>query len=256
MAEYVDYAEYYDWDTGPDVHPDIAFYLDYARASGSPILELACGTGRVLIPLAEAGFVVHGVDMSENMLAVCRAKVREHGLSDRVHLYHANMASFGLPRRDFALCYVPVRSFMHLFAQPDQIACLRRAHDHLLRGGRFIVDLYAPDYARLGQEPDQPFQLRKEYDLPNGRHVRRWDRFVRNDLVNQVVMYEMRFDEHDAAEDLVRQRVVPMHTRYTSRWEMQLLLERAGFVVEHVYGDYDRGEFDGKGEIICVARKA
>ena len=78
MPEYVDYAEYYDQDHATAI--DIPFYLDHARECGSPILELACGTGRVLIPLAEAGFELYGVDASENMLAMCERKVRERVL--------------------------------------------------------------------------------------------------------------------------------------------------------------------------------
>ncbi len=78
MAEYVDFAEYYDFDHA--ITQDVGFYLDFAHRCRSPILELACGTGRLVIPLAEAGFEVYGVDVSENMLAICRRKVAEnHG---------------------------------------------------------------------------------------------------------------------------------------------------------------------------------
>lgn len=75
------------WHWGPtrarfELLEDVAFYLDYARQCGSPILELACGTGRILIPLAEAGFEMYGLDLSENMLTVCRRKVEEKGLAD------------------------------------------------------------------------------------------------------------------------------------------------------------------------------
>jgi hypothetical protein len=75
----------------------------------------------VLIPLAEAGFEMYGVDFSENILAVCHRKVMENGLTDRVHLSRADMASFDLPRKDFACVYIPVRSFMHLFTFADSV---------------------------------------------------------------------------------------------------------------------------------------
>jgi len=68
VVEYVDFAEYYDFDHA--ITLDVEFYLDFARQCGSPILELACGTGRLVVPLAEAGFEVYGIDLSENMLAV------------------------------------------------------------------------------------------------------------------------------------------------------------------------------------------
>ena len=184
MPKYVDYAEYYDFHH--DIQMDVEFYLDYARQCGSPILELACGTGRVLVHLAEAGFEIYGVDLSENMLSACRRKVREKQLADRVHLTLADMSTFDLPRKDFALVYVPVRSFMHLYTQEDQLACLQHTYEHLRPGGIFIVDVYAPDFKLMAQEPDGPFILQREFDLPNGHSVKRRDRFVKNDLENQI----------------------------------------------------------------------
>ncbi len=102
-------AEYYD-DREGRVDFDMAFYLEYARECGSPILELACGTGRVLLPLARAEFDVFGLDLSERMLAVCRRKLSEEKLSERVGLFWANMSTFDLPCKNLSLIYVPVRS--------------------------------------------------------------------------------------------------------------------------------------------------
>ncbi len=252
MAEYVDYAEYYDFDHSTTV--DIPFYLDFARQCGSPVLELACGTGRVLVRLAEAGFQVWGVDRSESMLARCRDKVEERGL-ERVHLTLADMARFELPWKDFSLCFIAVRSFMHLFTQADQLSCLGRVFDHLRPGGLLIIDVYAPNLQRLAQDSAGPFVVRREFDLPNGHHVIRRDRFVSNDLVRQISHSEIRFEEYDRAGRLVRERTLPMDTRYTFRFELQLLLERTGFEVLDIYRDYGRNPYDGTGEIIAVSRR-
>ena len=253
MPPYVDYAEYYDQDH--DMQVDIPFYLDLARQCGSPVLELACGTGRVAIPLAEAGFEVWGIDLSENMLAVCRAKVEQRRLADRVHLVPADMAAFDLPQKEFGLAYVPYRSFMHLFTQQDQIACLERVYGHLRPGGLLAVDLYAPDFAFLAGDPDRPFTRGVEFDLPNGHHVIRRHRSIQSDIANQIQHSELRFEEYNAGGLLVRERTLPLYTRYTFRYELQLLLERAGFEVIDVFRDYDRHPYDGTGEIIAVARR-
>ena len=253
MAKYVDYAEYYDYDHVFTI--DIPFYMDYAHRYGSPILELACGTGRVLTPLAEAGFEVYGVDFSENMLAVCRRKIDEKHLADRIHLKLSDMASFELPRKDFTMAYIPVRSFMHLYTQEDQISCLQRVYKHLRPGGIFIIDIYAPDYNKLAQEPDGLFVVRREFDLPNGHHVIRKDRFVRNDIIMQIQHTELLFEEYDTNGELVRKRTLPMNTRYTFRYELQLLLERVGFELVELFRDYDKNPYDGTGEIISVARR-
>ena len=253
MGTYTDYADYYDVDHSTQI--DIEFYLQYARECGSPVLELACGTGRVLVPLAEAGVEMYGIDLSENMLARCRRKIAERGLGDIAHVALADMAAYNLPRKDFCLAYVPVRSFMHLNTQEEQLACLRRTYEHLRPGGLFIVDIYAPDYGLLAQETDRPFALRRESVLPGGGRVVRSDRFVRNDRIAQIQHYEIRFQEYDAEGSLVRERALPLTTRYTFRYELQLLLERAGFELLNLYRDYDKNPYDGTGEIIAVARR-
>jgi hypothetical protein len=78
---------------------------------------------------------------------------------------------------------------------------------------------------------------------------------VRNDPVLQIQHAELRFEEFDAEGTLVRERTLPLTTRYTFRWEMQLLLERARFELVDVFRDYERTPFDGTGEIIAVARR-
>jgi SAM-dependent methyltransferase len=252
MAEYVDFAEYYDFDH--DLTLDVNFYLDFARQCGSPILELACGTGRLLLPLAEAGFEIHGVDLSQNMLALCRQKVNAKHLNERVCLTLADMARFDLPRKDFTLVYVALRSFMHLLTQADQLACLQQAHKHLRPGGYFIVNMIAPDLERLAQQPDEVFIVQREFSLPNGHRVIRKQRLVAHDVVNQTRHFEFRFEEFDAGT-LVRERVVPLHTRYTFLYELRLLLKRVGFTVLDVFRDYEKHAYDGTGEIIAVARR-
>jgi cyclopropane fatty-acyl-phospholipid synthase-like methyltransferase len=89
LPEYVDYAEYYDQDHGPMI-VDIPFYVEFARETGGPILELACGTGRVLIPIAEARFTIYGLDISENMRKIAEEKIREMKLSG-VSLIHSDI---------------------------------------------------------------------------------------------------------------------------------------------------------------------
>jgi hypothetical protein len=120
------------------------------------------------------------------MLAICRTKVESKNLTDSVHLSLTNMAEFDLPRVDFTLAFIAVRSFMHLFTQQDQISCLRSVHRHLSPGGLFIIDIYAPNYEKLAEKPDQPFSYRKEFYLPDGHHGVRYDRFIKNDLQDQI----------------------------------------------------------------------
>jgi SAM-dependent methyltransferase len=189
------------------------------------------------------------------MLAICRTKVENKNLTDNVHLSLATIAEFDLPRVNFTLAFIAVRSFMHLFTQQDQISCLRSVHQHLSPGGLFIIDIYAPDFEKLAEKPNQPFTDRKDFDLPDGHHVVRYDRFIKNDLKNQIQHSEIRFEEFDQTGTLVRRLTLPMDTRYTFRYGLQLLLEKTGFEVLEVYRDFDKNPYDGTGEIITVAQR-
>jgi SAM-dependent methyltransferase len=263
VDQYADYAEFYDLGAGG--LGDVPFYLAYAAdatdasvasgAGASLVLELGCGTGRVTIPLAEAGYEVIGVDLSEPMLARCRDKVAERGLEERVHLLLADMAQFELESTDIGLACTPFRSFMHLNTQAEQLACLERTYACLRPGGTFIVDVYAPSYRALAQEPDGPWILDREFPLPDGHTLKRWYRFVRNDPALQMQYYDRRFTQVDAEGATVHERTFSMSHRYTFRYELQLLLERVGFEVVDVYRDYDRSPYDGTGEILTVARR-
>lgn len=101
MPEYIDYAEYYDYDT--NLKEDIPFYLKYANRVGSPILEIGCGTGRLLFPLAEAGHFVHGIDLSEKMLAIAKHKLTRINNPEHISIIQANMIDFDLSEKSFKL---------------------------------------------------------------------------------------------------------------------------------------------------------
>ncbi|MFN2278891.1 MAG: class I SAM-dependent DNA methyltransferase [Candidatus Promineifilaceae bacterium] len=252
--DYVDFAEYYDLDHALTF--DLDFYLDYARQTGSPILDLACGTGRVLIPLAEAGYELHGVDISANMLAVCRGAVQAQSLAHRVILTEADMAAFDLPRKEFAMALVALRSFMHLLTCERQQSCLRSLHEHLRPGGMLVINIIAPDPRRLALEPGESFAVAREFDLPNGNHVLRKQRLAEHDRRSQVRRFEFLFEEFDADGRLVTSRIVPLQTRYIFYDEMIDLLESTGFQIIDVFRDYDKNAYDGTGEMIVVAQRA
>ena len=252
--KYIDYAEYYDHDIG-NVTIDIPFFLEYANQTGSPILELACGTGRVLIPLAEAGFTIHGLDISENMLKIAAEKVEDKKLSNLVTLTEGDMANYDLPVKDFSMAFITFRSFMHLFTQEDQLSCLKCTYEHLKPGGLLIIDVYSPRFSKMAQPIAEDFSVHKEYVLPNGNRVVNKRRWGGTDLVNQVNTEELLFEEYGSDGLLVRERLVPLQTRYTFRYELQLLFEKAGYRVLSVFKDFEKNHYDGVGEIIIVAQK-
>lgn len=132
------------------VEGDVAFYVAEAVAAGSPILELECGTGRILIPVAEAGVEIVGLDVSADMLALARAKLAASpaAVQGRVRLVHGDMRTFELAQ-PFTLVTIPYRAFLHNLSADDQLRTLERARRHLADNGRLILNVFDPSVRRL-----------------------------------------------------------------------------------------------------------
>lgn len=222
---------------------DAAFYLALARESGGPVLELGCGTGRVLLPIARAGIPCVGVDASRDMLEALRAK----GPPPQLAIVHAPMESFDLGARRFALVTIPFRAFSHLLDVPAQLAALANARRHLAPGGRLALDVFDPKLATIARAED-PEALAVAAETPRGR-VQRFDRVTR-DAARQVLTLRMRFVA-DAPEDCGEGE---LQLRWFHRYELEHLLARAGFELEALYGGFDRRPWAPGGETIVVAR--
>ncbi|MPZ49842.1 MAG: methyltransferase domain-containing protein [Dehalococcoidia bacterium] len=133
------------YDASPELPvDDVPFYVDLAleaHAAGQSVLELGCGTGRVTIPIAEAGAEVVGLDGSPAMLEIARRKAPN---SDNPRWVQADMRDFDLGRQ-FGLAIIPFRSFLHLLTPEDQLSCLGHVHTHLLADGRLALNFFVPD---------------------------------------------------------------------------------------------------------------
>ena len=250
-------AELYDHVPGYAGRPDLDFYLDYARAAGGKILELGCGTGRLLIPIAAAGYEITGLDLSEHMLARCREKLSQQpaAVQARARIVQGDMTAFDLGER-YALVTVPFRAFQHLLPVEEQLGCLRCAYEHLEPGGKLILDLFQVNLRYL-VDPGSA-QEREDFAgviLPGGRTLRRTGRVAgwhRAEQYNEIEMiyYVVGPDGH--TERLVQ--AFPF--RYFFRYEVQHLLARCGFCVDELFGSFDRRPLkDDSPEMIFVAQK-
>lgn len=130
---------------------DVEFFLNEARTLGGPVLELACGTGRLLQPIAEAGFSATGIDLSPDMLAEARRKAQSANVSPRY--LQADMTSFRLDER-FALIFIGGNSICHLLDIDSFQACMSSVREHLADDGRFIVDVFVPKFQYLLVDPN------------------------------------------------------------------------------------------------------
>jgi SAM-dependent methyltransferase len=258
--DYAFVADLYDYFGPYRERPDVDFFVEAAQEAGGLVLEVGCGTGRVLIPTARAGSEITGLDLSAHMLAVCRERLAEEPaeVQERVQLVEGDMRDFNLGRK-FALVTIPFRPFQHLTTVEDQIACLLTIHRHLEPGGKLILDLFNPSLEALtrddvGQEVDRG----EAFLMPDGRQVRRTSKIVSRDVNEQVTQVELIY--YVTRPDGEEERLVhafPM--RWLYRFEAEHLLARSGFEVEALYEDYDKRPF-GAGdalprELIFVARK-
>ncbi len=256
--EYKPIAELYDYVVPYRERQDVAFYVEMARESGGPVLEVGCGTGRVLIPTARAGFEITGLDLSPHMLEICREKLEAETeeVRARVRLVQGDMRHFTLDQA-FQLITLPFRPFQHLTTVEDQLACLGCIRQHLAEGGRLILDIFNPSMEALAKKNfGEEMGEEPEFSMPDGRKVIRRNATVARDVANQINFVEL--IHYVTHPDGRRERLVqafPM--RYLFRFEAEHLLVRAGFEVEQLYGDYDRSPYGSKypGELIFVAGK-
>jgi SAM-dependent methyltransferase len=250
-------AEYYDHLPTVQGRQDLDFYLDFAMNEGGPILELGCGTGRILLPLAEAGHVVRGIDLSEQMLATCRRKLDALApeVKERVRLIHGNMAGFNLSET-FRLIIVPFRPFQHLLKVEEQLACLRAAHKHLEPGGKLILDLFQTDPRRM-HDPEflQERATYPEVSLPDGRRIRLAERTVAYHRAKQVNEVELIYYVSHP-DGRTERLVMAFPIRYFFRYEVEHLLERCGLRVSALYGGFDRSPLrDDSPDMLFIAAR-
>ena len=256
--QYAATAEFYDYVVPYQTRQDVAFFVEAAQASSGPVLEVGCGTGRVLIPTARAGLAVYGLDLSPHMLAVCEQRIEQEPaeVQQRVQLDQADMRDFDLGQM-FKLITIPFRPFQHLIEVEDQIACLRCIRRHLADDGRFILDLFNPSLPVMAREVtgeeqgDEP-----EFTMPDGRRVLRCNRIVARDVFKQYHDVELIYSiTHLDGRTERFVHAFPM--RYLFRYEVDHLLARCGFAVEALYADYDKSPYGSRypGELIFVARK-
>lgn len=237
---------------------DTPFLLEQAAETGGPILELACGTGRVLWPLADAGYEITGLDLNRPMLERAEAKTAERPpeVRARVRFVQAGMQDFDLGAT-YALIFCTFRSFQGLLTVEDQRSCLRCAHRHLRTGGRLVLDLFDPQLDRL--LPRNPYAPRTfgSYRHPGRGHSVLWESVDHlNDPVRQNLVEIWRWTEVDSEGRVVRTEIEELRLRWTFRYELHHLLEVCGFRRLHEYSDFRKSAPAYGGELVVVCEKA
>jgi len=250
-------AELYDLVPAYAERRDVDFYLQRSREAAGKILEIGCGTGRILIPVVRDRGQVVGLDLSRHMLARCEEKLEREPpeVRERATLVCASMTDF-LLEDAFALAIVPFRPLQHLIPVDTQLACLRSINAHLVMGGKLVFDLFQVDVARL-LDPRYREEVEDlpETELPDGRKLRRTNRLVAVHRAEQISDVEIVY--YLTGTDGKTERLVQAFPfRYFFRYEVEHLLARCGFKLLDLFGDFDESPLtDESPEMIFVAEK-
>jgi SAM-dependent methyltransferase len=237
---------------------DAPFYLELARERGGPVLEIGCGTGRVLLPIARAGIEIHGVDNSGPMLAVLKdALDREPPeVRDRVTLQNGDMREFRLHQK-FSLVTIPFRPMQHMHTVADQIAALTTAAAHVAEGGILAFDVFYPKFERLlvgiGEE-----QLEAEWS-PAATPDLVIRRYFRKDVVDKINQtYSLTFIFRSFREGkLIAEDSEELKMSYYFYPHLRALFLLAGLEVVAEYGSFTRAPLDNTSqEMIFLLRPA
>jgi ubiquinone/menaquinone biosynthesis C-methylase UbiE len=219
---------------------DIPFFLDEAQQISGPILELMAGTGRVSLPLIEAGNNLTCEDSSVEMLNILGEKLKSKGLS--TSLIPVDVCHLDLPEK-FSAVFIPFNSFSHLTSIDQQKEALRRIARHLTPGGTFICTLANPCIRKA--QIDGHLHLFRNYSLPNtGGMLLLWLLEKYSNADPHVVETAEFFEEYDRSGILTRKRLMELNFRLSDRNEFENLAWSAGFKVTSFFGDYDRSKFD------------
>jgi SAM-dependent methyltransferase len=210
------------------------FYLDEAKEAGGRVLELACGSGRLTVPIAQTGVDVVGVDLSDTMLEAARAKASAAGVP--VQFVQADMRRFVLPGR-FSAIFIAGNSLLHLLTIEDLAQCLLSARHHLAPGRRLIFDISNPDMHLLARDPAQRYPVFHVNDPKRGEVS--LEETADYDTATQIRHVRWYFSTPSAPEF----RVIDYHLRVIFPQELELLLEAAGLRLERRFGEFQRQPF-------------
>ena len=243
-------ARYYD--LNPNAPNDVPFYIGRLPRPDARVLELGCGTGRVSIPLARVYGFLHGLDLSEAMLDLCRAKIDESGLDpDRIVVEHADITDYDLGSA-FDLIIAPFRVIQNLETDEQLAGLFRCIRAHLAPDGRCILNVFHPNRPRnelirgwATNEENFAWEVERDGERMTCHDVRR--RLVEDPLVLYPELVYRRFRNNELIDETLLP--IPMRCYYPD--EFLELIRCAGFAIAGTWGGY-AGERYGQGKELVV----
>jgi SAM-dependent methyltransferase len=245
-SDLYDYPELYDALFAVGAH--VPYYVELSRKAAGDVLELACGTGQLTVPIASAGLPIVGLDLSAPMLKV--AKERAAGAGVSIEYVLGDMRDFDLGRK-FKLIFIARNSLLHLHSNEDILAAFAMVRRHLAPGGVFAFDIFNSNLSRLARPagPRYPV-MQKETELFGMLSVEETNDYDDATQVNNACWYISAPGKPDAW-------VVPLALRNIYPQELPLLLAAGGFRLESRMGDLSQTPFDSMSRLqVCLCRAA
>ena len=250
-------VKYYDLAFGISGESEVAWYLDKVITFGGPVLDLACGTGRLAVLIAKAGYQVTAIDFSEGMLNIFKERLSRcpSQVRDRIQIHHERMTSFNLDQKfNTIIC---CDAFFHNLTVEEEMLCLNQVAEHLTPQGVFVFNLPNPDcefILKASENLDGDFEERGRYDM------RDEDGFLLVEQANmcdpslQTITTKLRFKRYDSNGVKVEESKSSWTTRYLFRYEAVHLLYRCGFEINKLVGDYKEGPVKKGSQLVFEAK--
>jgi SAM-dependent methyltransferase len=216
---------------------DVEYYCEKLKHCKGRILEAMVGSGRVIIPLLESGLIVDGVDYSPQMLASCRSRCDERGLTTNLH--EANLQELSLPHKYEAII-IPGGSFLLIEQREESLRVLNRLYEHLEPGGQLILDLFLPDNNYNSTEMGR-WGGSTTYHLPNGDIITMEGKCVEADLFNQYRVSYLKYEKWRNGA-LIQTELQRFALRWYGVEEFKYILESIGFSNVVVWADFEEGK--------------
>jgi ubiquinone/menaquinone biosynthesis C-methylase UbiE len=240
------YAAFYDWENAQTIRRrDVGFWHAIAAAADGRILELGTGTGRIAVPLAKQGIALIGLDRSASMLARARHRVARFHLERRLGLLLGDMRALPFRRDRFGLVMAPYGVLQSLTRESDLAATLASVRHVLRPGGRFVIDL-VPDLVEWSE-----YQHKTTLSGTMGRGTKvSLNESVRQDPYRKLTIFDQRYTTVRGERREVHDFTLTFRT--VSVAGMRRRLERHGFSVDAVLGDYQGGPLDARADVWVI----
>jgi SAM-dependent methyltransferase len=237
---------------------DLPFYLDLAGQSGGPVLEIACGTGRVLLPIARRGIEICGVDNSQPMLQVLKENLagESQQVRQRVSVQEGDMRIFRLQRK-FPLVMIPFRAMQHMFRVEDQVAALKTAAAHLMDDGILAFDVFYPKFEMIWTKVgEEVAEMEWTSASDPTKTIRRFFRKDSVDKIHQVFSFTFIFRTYESGK-LILEETEAFKLCYYTYPHVRALFLLAGLEPVAEYGSFAKTPLDNSAEqMIFLLRRS